>query len=127
MNEYLFFIWKLNSEQSLPEDRLKENQKATETYNKNLDQQGVLLSANPIENTGKIVSGRKDNWRESDYTESGEVIGGYYHILANDIDEAIEIAKDYPEFAINENLRIEIRPVRMEDSRTDFVYPSETV
>ena len=128
MNEYMFFIRKkINSEEALSEERLLEFLRACETYIQNLKQQGVLLSAQPIDWTGKIISGKNNNWQESSYDESGEVIGGYYHILANDLDEAIEIAKDNPEFSFNEDTRIEIRPVKMEESRTDFVYPSESV
>ena len=128
MNEYMFFIRKkINSEEALSEERLLEFLRACETYIQNLKQQGVLLSAQPIDWTGKIISGKNNNWQESSYDETGEVIGGYYHILANDLDEAIEIAKDNPEFSFNEDTRIEIRPVKMEESRTDFVYPSESV
>ena len=128
MNEYMFFIRKkINSEEALSEERMLEFLRACETYIQNLKQQGVLLSAQPIDWTGKIISGKNNNWQESSYDEPGEVIGGYYHILANDLDEAIEIAKDNPEFSFNEDTRIEIRPVKMEEPRTDFVYPSESV
>jgi hypothetical protein len=126
MNEYMFFIRKKN-EGTLQNDKMDEFLKACETYIKNLKQQGVLLSASPIVWDGKIISGTGEKWKESDYKESGEVIGGYYHILANDLDEAVEIAKENPEFSYNKDTRIEIRPVKNSESRTDFVYPSESV
>jgi hypothetical protein len=45
--------------------------------------------------------------------------------MANDFDEATEIAKANPEFKFNENTRIEVRPIKMKEEQTGFVYPSE--
>jgi hypothetical protein len=128
MNEFMFFIRKKdNSEETLSDEKLKQFLNECEIYIKNLKQQGVLLSAKPIDWTGKIISRKKDDWKETAYNEPGEVIGGYYHILANDIDEAIEIAKANPEFSYNKNTRIEVRPVKTAEIQTGFVYPSESV
>ena len=122
----MFFIRKKNnSETTLPPEKLNQFLKSCETYIGNLKQQGKLVSAKPIVWSGKIISGKAEKWNETAYDESGEVIGGYYHILAKDIDEAIEIAKANPEFSYNENTRIEVRPVKMKEEKTGFVYPSE--
>jgi hypothetical protein len=128
MNEYMFFIRKHNnSEKTLSHERLHQFLDACEAYIHNLKQQGVLLSAKPIDWTGKIMSVRNDGWKETTYDEAGEVIAGYYHILANDIDEAVEIAKANPEFTYNKDTRIEVRPVKTKEEHTGFVYPSESV
>jgi hypothetical protein len=127
MKEYMFFIRKQdNSRDTLPPDRLQQFLKACEKYIENLKQQGKLLSAQPIDWTGKIISRKTGDWRETSYNEPGEVIGGYYHILADNLDEAIKIAKENPEFLFNENTRIEVRPVKMEEEKTGFIYPSES-
>jgi hypothetical protein len=126
MKEFMFFIRKKNnSETTLSPEKLNQFLKSCETYIDNLKQQGKLVSAKPIVWSGKIISGKGEKWNETAYDESGEVIGGYYHILAKDIDEAIEIAKANPEFSYNENTRIEVRPVKMKEEKTGFVYPSE--
>lgn len=128
MKEFMFFIRKQsNSEQTLPPDQLQQFLKACENYIGDLKQQGKLVSAKPFAWDGKIISGKANSWNETAYNERGEVIGGYYHILARDIDEAIEIAKANPEFYYNENTRIEVRPLKTMESSTGFVYPSETI
>ncbi|MEP6597612.1 MAG: hypothetical protein ABJA71_16780 [Ginsengibacter sp.] len=43
-----------------------------------------------------------------------EVQVGYYHINANDIEEAIAIAKDNPEFEFVPSASIEVRPNKNE-------------
>ena len=48
---------------------------------------------------------------------------GYYHILANDIDEAVAMAKENPEFEYVLSASIEVRPIKMKEEKTDFVYP----
>ena len=126
MKEFMFFIRKQsNSADTLSPERFKQFLKACEIYIENLKQQGKLISAKPIVWSGNIISGKPGRWTEKTYNESGEVIGGYYHILARDIDEAMDIAKENPEFTFNENTRIEVRPVKMKEEQTGYAYPSE--
>jgi hypothetical protein len=126
MKEFMFFIRKQsNSVDTLSPEKFKQFLKACEIYIENLKQQGKLISAKPIVWSGNIISGKPGRWIEKTYNESGEVIGGYYHILARDIDEAMDIAKENPEFTFNENTRIEVRPVKMKEERTGYAYPSE--
>ena len=126
MKEFMFFIRKRsNSENTLSPEKLNQFLKACETYIDKLKQQGKLISAKPIVWSGKILSGKTGNWEETPYNETKEIIGGYYHILAKDIDEAIEIAKANPEFTFNEDTRIEVRPVKMKEEKTGYTYPSE--
>ncbi len=98
--------------------------KGCETYIGKLKKDGKLISAQPIVWEGKIVSGKPGVWKDVPFNEGAEVIGGYYHILANDLNEAIEIAKANPEFEFNEGTRIEVRPIKMEEESTGFVYPT---
>jgi len=126
MKEFMLFIRKKsNSQDTLTPENFQLFLKACEVYIENLKEKGKLVSAKPIVWAGKIISGKSDKWKETSYDETGEVIGGYYHIMAKDIDEATEIAKANPEFRFNENTRIEVRPVKMKEEQTGFVYPSD--
>ena len=60
--------------------------------------QGELISAQPLSKEGKVFAGSKGTWRIELYNESNEVILGYYHILAENIDDAIAIPQRNPEF-----------------------------
>jgi len=51
------------------------------------------------------------------------VIVGYYYLAAKDLDEAIELAKGNPEFEFSTAARIEVRPIKMKEETTGFVYP----
>gem|GEM_PF-2480677 len=52
---------------------------------------------------------------------------GYYHILANDLDDAIRIAMEYPEFEYVPSASIEVRPIKAREIETGFVYPTEEI
>jgi hypothetical protein len=106
----------------------EENQKflkACVDYINRLTKDGNLKSAQPLVKEGKIISGSKDSWKDGPFNESKEVIIGYYHILANNIEEAIEIAKGNPEFAYTSAARIEVRPIKMREEAVDFTYPGQ--
>jgi hypothetical protein len=99
--------------------------KSCQTYIGNLKSQGKLISAQPLVREGKIISGSGNSWNEVPFNESKEVIVGYYHIFAESMEDAIEIAKSNPEFAFTDTARIEVRPIKMKEEKTGFVYPKE--
>ena len=89
----------------------------------NLTKEEKLKSAQPLVREGKIISRSKGAWKEGPFNETREVIVGYYHILAKDMNEAIAIAKGNPEFEYGTTARIEVRPIKMKEESTDYVYP----
>jgi hypothetical protein len=50
-----------------------------------------------------------------------EVIVGYYQILAEDLDDALAIAKGSPEFEYGATAKIEVRPIKSKEESTGFV------
>jgi hypothetical protein len=105
----------------------KEQQflKKCEDYIRRLTKKGKLISAQPLVKEGKMISGSKKAWKEAPFNENKEVIVGYYHILAKDMDEAIAIAKQNPEFEYGATARIEVRPIKMKEESTGYVYPKD--
>ena len=90
-----------------------------------LKKEGKLKAAQPLIKEGKMISGSKGSWKDGPFNETKEVIVGYYHILAKDIDEAIAIAKMNPEFAYTPMARIEVRPIKAVEQTTGFTYPDK--
>jgi hypothetical protein len=92
-------------------------------YIQNLIKDGKLKGAQPLVREGKMISGRPGAFKDGPYNESKEIIVGYYHIIAKDMDEAIAIAQGNPEFAYIKGARIEVRPIKTVEESTSFVYP----
>ena len=57
------------------------------------------VSGEPLLPGGKLVSGKGGkSVTDGPYTEGKEVVGGYFIINAKDMNEAIALTKDYPDF-----------------------------
>ncbi len=124
MKEFMLLI--RNEEEHLEErspEKYQEFLKKCMDYINELTKDGKLKSAQPLQREGKIIKRPKDAWKDGPFNETKEIIVGYYHIMANDLDEAIAIAKRNPEFEYNPSASIEVRPIRMKEQTTGFVYP----
>ena len=97
--------------------------KKCEVYIGKLKKEGKLIAAQPLLREGIVMSKAGNNWNLLPIDPSKEVQVGYYHIVANDMAEATEIAKENPEFAYVPSASIEIRPVKTKEVQTKFVYP----
>lgn len=115
MQEFMLFIkTKGDHLQGLsPEEQQSHVQKIGK-YIGDLMQEGKLKGAQPLEMEGKTIHGKQGAIKDGPFNESKEVIVGYFHILAEDLEEAIKIAKANPVFD-NEEAAIEIRPIKQMD------------
>jgi hypothetical protein len=126
MKEYMLLIRnRINHQAGWSQDHLQSFLKSCEFYINNLIKDGKLISAQPLIREGKIISGTPGDFKEKPFNETDEVQVGYYHILADDINDAIEIAKQNPEFAFSTTARIEVRPIKTKEVTTGFVYPKK--
>lgn len=50
---------------------------------------------------GKTIAGPKKTVTDGPYTEAKEVVGGFFVVLAKDLEEASAIAKDCPDYHLN--------------------------
>ncbi len=75
-----------------------------------LKQEGKALSGHPLQNEGKLVSGKNGkSVADGPFAESKEAIGGYFYLRVSGEDEAIAIAQMCP--ALEHGLVVEVRPV----------------
>ena len=124
MKEFMLLIRnELDHQSKWSPDQHQEFLQKCEVYIGKLKAEGKLKSAQPLLREGKMVSGSKGSWKEASFTDTKEVIVGYYHILAADLNEAVAIAKGNPEFEFGATARVEVRPIKMKEDNTGFVYP----
>jgi hypothetical protein len=75
-----------------------------------LTQEGKCKAGHPLEREGKIVSGRTGRTvADGPFAESKEAIGGYFLLQVEDLNEALEIAKQCP--GLDYGIDVEVRPV----------------
>jgi hypothetical protein len=124
MKEFLFYIKNSgDAKAALSADEHLAFVKECEVYIGKLKANKQLIAAQPIVREGYVISKHGNDWNKIIIDPTKEVQVGYYHIMANSIDEAVEIAKENPEFKYVSSARIEIRPIKTKEEQTNFVYP----
>jgi hypothetical protein len=124
MKEFMLLIRnKGDGKAALSPEQHQEFLEACEIYIGELKKTNNLISAQPLIRDGIMISGSTGNFEEGPYHDTEEIIVGYYRILANDLDEAVAIAKRNPEFAYIKGARVEVRPIKMMEQSTGFEYP----
>ena len=124
MKEFMFLIRNEgDAKAALSPDAHLEFVKQCEVYIAKLKAQNKLIAAQPLIREGVIISGSGNAWKETPCDPNNKIQVGYYHILANDMNEAIALAKDNPEFVYVPTATIEVRPIKTKEETTKFVYP----
>ena len=91
------------------------------TWYERLADEGKIRRGQRLSYEGKTVVGQKVI-TDGPFGESKEVIGGYWFILAGDLDEAVEIAKGNP--CLNCGVFLEVRPIDPQRGNPDNTRPA---
>lgn len=75
-----------------------------------LSEKGAHVASEPLERTGKQVSGTKKTITDGPFGDAKEIIWGCTIVRAKNINEAIEIAKGCP--ILESNANVEVRPIQ---------------
>ena len=111
--EFMYFVYSdLDRMANKPSEKQQSHIVKIGSYIDSLAKRGKLRNAQPFEMEGIRISGIKSDLKTSNFIVNKKVIAGYYHILASDMAEAIEIAKADPRFE-DEGWEIAIRPVKL--------------
>ena len=78
---------------------------------------GRMLPGSRLAPTGKVVS--KSLITDGPFTETKEIVGGYWFIVATSLDEAAELAAQNPCLAYG--LQLELRPLEGERARAEDI------
>jgi hypothetical protein len=122
MKEYMLLIRnETDAKKSLGTEEHLSFIRECETYIGNIGDK--LIAAQPLIREGVVISKINGEWKESELEPDKKVQVGYYHILANDIKEAVNVAKNNPEFDYVASATIEVREIKTKEEKTAFVYP----
>ena len=115
MKEFMLFI--RNEGDLIAELSLEQQQEHVQkvgNYINGLVAQNKMKAAQPLEMQGSMIWMKDGQFVDGPFNETKEVISGYYHIVAEDLAEAMDIAKMDPRFE-DGDWRIEIRPIMKVD------------
>lgn len=79
-----------------------------------LNEQGRYKGGDPLMPGGKTIQGKKPVVTDGPFAEGKELVGGYFILSAESLEEATEIAHGFPDFDIQGSVEIrEIMKVQM--------------
>ena len=111
MKDYLLILkTEGNVWTDLSPEQLQKHIENGGAYIGNLIKEGILKNANPIDKGSRIISESNGVLKDGPFNESKEVVAGYFHIVAKDMDEAVAIAKANPIFN-DLPTKIEVHPM----------------
>ena len=64
------------------------------------------VSGEPLLPGGKTIGGTKKTVTDGPFAESKEVIGGFFMIKAKNLDEAVQMAKEAPDFDLGGTVEV---------------------
>lgn len=95
----------------LSPQQLQKHMENGTAYIGKLMKEGTIKSAQPLDSGGRIVTQANGIIKDGPFNESKEVIAGYFHIVAEDLDAAVAIAKANPIFNDIPTI-IEVHPMK---------------
>lgn len=101
-------------DQALSPEEIQEVMSRWTAWFDRLSQQGKAKAGQPLTNDGKIVSGKKGrSVADGPFAESKEAIAGYIFLELNDLNEAVEVAKECPGLEYGMTVEVRTTDVRM--------------
>ena len=123
MNEYLLLIKNdIRERETLTGDNHLKFVQECEQYIAALKKEKRLLAAQPLHELSAVITVNGKGIIGSENSNYRYV--GYYHVYADNQEEAMEIAQRNPEFKYKPSSTIEIRAIKVKEKTTGFKYPT---
>lgn len=88
-------------------DQMQANMGKWMAWIDKLNKTEQYVAGEPLLPGGKLLSGKGGkSVTDGPYTEGKEVVGGFFIINAKDMDEAIAICKDYPDYELDGSIQV---------------------
>ena len=71
-----------------------------------LKNEGKYVSGEPLNKGGKFIAGEKKVVTDGPFTEAKDIIGGFFIVSASSYDEAVEMAKESPDFEFRGSVEV---------------------
>ncbi|HEX3799978.1 MAG TPA: YciI family protein [Verrucomicrobiae bacterium] len=112
-NQYILFFRDTSWTKGLSPEQIQTVLGEWKGWFEGLMSDGRAKAGHPLENTGKVISGKKGRVvADGPYAEAKEAVGGFFFLEVESMDEAVAIAKQCP--GLDYGAIVEVRPVAAE-------------
>ena len=100
-------------DRGLSTDELQQAMDKVIAWFEGLNQRGKIKGAQPLGGQGRVISGTNGRFVvDGPFTETKEAVGGYLVLQADNLAEAVEIARSMPTLRYGSS--VEVRPILTE-------------
>ena len=111
--EYMLLFRGPNWDKGLSQGDLQQVMNKVMAWFEGLREGGKVKAGQPLGAQGRVISGKNGGMiADGPFAESKEAVGGYLVLLANDINQAIEVARSVP--TLKYGITVEVRPILAE-------------
>ena len=108
--EFLLLFRNTQLEKRLSTEEMREAMQRLNTWLERWSERGNIKAGQPLGDGGKVISGAKQRTvADGPFAEAKEAVGGYVIIRAEDLEEAMEIAGEWP--LLDYDAVVEVRPI----------------
>ena len=108
--EYMLLFRGPHWDKGLSTDELTGVMDEVMTWFEGLSERGKIKASQPLGAEGRIISGTNGRFVvDGPFTETKEAVGGYLLLRANDLNEAVDIARSMP--TLRYGISVEVRPI----------------
>jgi hypothetical protein len=101
MKDFMFIFRYSNPEAvNMTPEHAQENMQRWFAWIGDLSAKGHYLGGDPLVPEGKTIRGKPPVATDGPFAEGKELLGGYFRIKAESLEEATQLAFGYPDFAI---------------------------
>src|SRR5438046_5605947 len=111
--EYMLLFRGPHWDRGLSQQELQAAMDKVMAWFEGLNQRGKTKAAHPLGAQGRIISGTNGHLVvDGPFAESKEAVGGYLMLQADNLNEAVEIARSMP--TLKYGISVEVRPILAE-------------
>jgi hypothetical protein len=108
--EYLLLLRGMDWDRGLSPEEIQNVMSRWIAWFDRLTEQGKARAGQPLTNRGKVISGKKGQTvSDGPFAESKETVAGYILLQVDNLEEAVEIAKECP--GLDYGISVEVRLV----------------
>ena len=105
----MIFIGADYADLGLSPDQLQERMGKWFAWGGKMEKQGILKGGNALKPAAMRLSGKDRTVMDGPFVESKELVGGYYIVSVENMEAALKVAEDYPDFDLGGT--VEVREV----------------
>ena len=111
MNNFMFLFRGSQPGAPLSPEKMQAQMQKWMNWIQQLRDQGKYIGGEPLQSGGKVVRSAGTTITDGPFVEGKEVVGGYFIVRAETLDEAAEMSKDCPIFESRGS--VEVRAIQV--------------